>query len=127
VFGVSPATIKNMLRLLDAPKAVQKAVETGAITTTDGYKLARLDADEAKAKVDELAAEPKTGVRKRTRAEAKKARKIVGVASLRGKREIQEMSDRVANEEKMKEMHRAGALAALHWVLGGDDLERLMG
>lgn len=78
LFGISVASVKNMLSLLDAPAAVRNAVEAGKITASDGYKLSRLEPADAKEKVAELIENaPRTPGRKRSK-NAAKARKIVG-------------------------------------------------
>jgi ParB family chromosome partitioning protein len=77
LFGMSAASVKNMLSLLEAPAAVRNAVEAGKISTSDGYKLAKLEPEEAKEKVAELIEHaPRTPGKKRS-GNAKKARKIV--------------------------------------------------
>jgi ParB family chromosome partitioning protein len=77
LFGVSAASVKNMLALLDAPAAVRHAVEAGKISTSDAYKLAKLEPGEAKDKVAELVEHaPRTPGKKRSK-NAKKAREIV--------------------------------------------------
>ena len=78
LFGISKASVKNALALLDAPAAVRNAVEAGKISTSDGYKLAKLEPGEAKEKVAELVEHaPRTPGKKRN-GNAKKAREIVG-------------------------------------------------
>jgi ParB family chromosome partitioning protein len=77
LLGISKASVKNMLSLLDAPAAVRNAVESGKITATDAYRLAKLDPAEAKEKVAELVEHaPRTPGKKRN-SNAKKAREIV--------------------------------------------------
>jgi ParB family chromosome partitioning protein len=77
LFGISQASVKNQLSLLDAPAAVRNAVEAGKISTSDGYKLAKLEPAEAKEKVAELVEHaPRTPGKKRSK-NAKKAREIV--------------------------------------------------
>ncbi len=77
LFGISEASVKNLLSLLDAPAAVRNAVESGKISTSDGYKLSKLDPAEAKEKVAELVEHaPRTPGKKRSK-NAKKAREIV--------------------------------------------------
>ncbi len=77
LFGISKASVKNLLSLLDAPAAVRNAVESGKITASDGYKLSKLEPAEAKEKVAELQeSAPRTPGKKRSR-NARKAREIV--------------------------------------------------
>ena len=77
IFGISKASVKNMLSLLDAPAAVKSAVEAGKITASDGYKLSKLEPAEAREKVAELIEKaPRTPGKKRSK-NAKKARDIV--------------------------------------------------
>jgi len=96
LFGISTASVKNMLSLLDAPAAVRSAVESGKITTSAGYKLAKLEPAEARKKVDELIEKaPRTPGKKRSK-NAKKAREIVNGGASNGaskkfEKEIAEM------------------------------------
>jgi ParB family chromosome partitioning protein len=77
LFGISAASVKNALALLDAPAAVRNAVETGKISTSDGYKLSKLEPGEAKERVAELIEHaPRTPGKKRSK-NAKKAQEIV--------------------------------------------------
>ena len=77
LFGLSEATAKNLLSLLEAPAAVRNAVESGKISVSDGYRLARLEPAEAKGKVAELIEKaPRTPGKKRS-PNAQKAREIV--------------------------------------------------
>src|SRR5271166_4009251 len=76
LLGISPASVKNLLSLLDAPAAVRTAVESGKISISDGYKLARLEPAEAREKVAKLVEHaPRTPGKKRSK-NAKKAREI---------------------------------------------------
>lgn len=78
LLGVSPATVKNMLRLLDAPAAVRAAVDADKISASDGYKLSRLEPTEAREKLKELVEKaPRTPGKKRSK-NAKKAREVMG-------------------------------------------------
>jgi ParB family chromosome partitioning protein len=98
LFGVSESTVKNMLKLLDAPAAVRNAVDAGKITTSDAYKLAREEPEEARKKVNELIEHaPRTPGKKRSK-NAKKARAIVsgGKAKSSEARETKKMEKEVA-------------------------------
>lgn len=90
LLGVSQSTVKNMLRLLDAPAAVRNAADVGKITASDAYRLSREDPDEAKKLLDKLLEQaPRTPGKKRS-PNAKKAREVMGrpepkpIASQRG-------------------------------------------
>jgi ParB family chromosome partitioning protein len=77
LLGTSEATVKNLLRLLDAPAAIRNAVDAGKITTSDGYKLSKEEPEKAKKLLAELIEHaPRTSGRKRSK-NAKKAREIV--------------------------------------------------
>lgn len=129
LFGVSAATVGNTLRLLEAPVSVRKAVESGAVSVSDGYKLARLKPAEAAEKVEQLKVEaPRTGKRSKN---SKRAREIVGgkkrklavdvhshVAQF--KQDVQEMLSQIETDERINENKRMGAVAALRWVLGDE-------
>jgi ParB family chromosome partitioning protein len=79
LFGVSESTVRNMLRLLDAPAAVRHAVDAGKITATDAYKLAREEPDDAKKKLGKLLdVAPRTpGKKKQDSKSASKARAVL--------------------------------------------------
>jgi ParB-like chromosome segregation protein Spo0J len=77
MFGTSESTVKNLLRLLDAPAAVRNAVDAGKITASDAYKLSREEPEEARKKLGKLLEQaPRTPGKKRSK-NASKAREIV--------------------------------------------------
>lgn len=147
-FGVSVSTIHNLIKILDAPAAVRNAVEAGKISVSAGYKLARLDAPEAKKKVEQLVEHaPRTPGKKRSK-NAKKAREIVdgpkkvaktkgngsthvnGVGGMRAenvvenvKRELEEQDIKGAGGSSLTR----GAIVALQWVLGDDKALHALG
>ena len=74
----SESTVKNLLRLLDAPAVVRQAVNSGKVSVSDGYKLARAEPEEAREKLAKLLTEaPRTPGKKRS-PNAKKAREVMG-------------------------------------------------
>jgi ParB family transcriptional regulator, chromosome partitioning protein len=78
ILGMSEATVKNLLRLLEAPAAVRNALDAGKISASDAYKLSREEPAEAKKKVAELIEQaPRTPGKKRSK-NAKKARQVMG-------------------------------------------------
>lgn len=146
--GRTAGTVKSLISLLDAPAVVRHAVEKEQISISDGYKLAKLEPEEAKKKVEQLLKHaPRVPGRKRS-PNAKKAREIVdgpkktnGVghetngagsvakefdAGMRGfnqlenlKRELDSVADKVDGDGKYKV---EAALAVLGWMLGDDKL-----
>jgi len=77
LFGISEASVKNHLSLLDAPSAIRDAVETGKITVSSAYKLAKMEPGEAKDRLAELMEHaPREPGKKRSKNGAK-ARNIV--------------------------------------------------
>lgn len=78
ILGCSVASVKNLLSLIEAPAAVRSAVESGKISTTDAYRLSKLEPADARKKVAELLEHaPRTPGKKRSK-NAAKAREIVG-------------------------------------------------
>ena len=129
--GVSKSTLKNMLGLLDAPAVVRKAVESGAVSVSDGYQLAKLEPEEAAKRVERLKTEaPRTPGKKRS-SNAKRARAIAkgkepehdssNGDGMPSKRTVAKMLKEVETVESMAENKRMGAVAALQWVLGDKD------
>ena len=73
----SESTVKNLLRLLDAPAVVRQAVDSGKVSVSDGYKLSRKEPEEAREKLAELLVKaPRTPGKKRS-PNAKKAREVM--------------------------------------------------
>jgi ParB family chromosome partitioning protein len=129
LYGLSKATVKNLLELLDAPKAVQRAVESGTITAGDAHKLAKLAPEEQRERAALLAAEAPARQNGKRRTNGARATEIVtGKRAAPGKKEIREMLAQVRSSERMPENKRMGAVAALEWVLGeeGSELEGLL-
>jgi ParB family chromosome partitioning protein len=106
LLGTSESTVKNLLRLLEAPAAIRNAVDAGKITTSDAYRLSREEPTEARKKLGELLEKaPRTPGKKRSK-NAKKAREIVGGAASSAKEN--------AKETKKAENEVAEAIAA--WI-----------
>jgi ParB family chromosome partitioning protein len=77
MLGKSPATVKNLVALIDAPAVVRRAVEAEQVTVSAGYALAKLEPEEAKKRLEKLVTEaPREKGKKRSK-NAKKAREIV--------------------------------------------------
>ena len=124
-FGISIGTIKNLLALLDAPKAVQSALDRGVINASEAYKLAKMAPADARAKVKQLATDaPRTEKGKRPRKSAKKAREIVsGVESstVRSAKEIEKKRDEIANSLEYSGYDQKIMDAVFAYVLGADE------
>ena len=133
--GKSVATVKNLVALLDAPAVVRHAVESEKITVSDGYKLAKLDVDDAKKKVAQLIEHaPRTPGKKRSK-NAGKARAIVGGGKDKkpaassgggnhdGMRAVNQVENLKRELEEAKEgPGRDAAIKVAAWVLGDDSL-----
>jgi ParB family chromosome partitioning protein len=121
-FGISKSTVRNMLGLAELPKDWQKAVQSGKVAASVAYTVKDLPAEEQKSKLAEiLSSAPKAPGRKRS-ANGKKAREIAtGKSDGKGKRELLAWIKKLeSGEVNMKEMHRAGAVAALMLALGDE-------
>jgi ParB family transcriptional regulator, chromosome partitioning protein len=143
--GKSTATVKNLLRLLDAPAAVRNAVDSGKIAASDAYKLAKLEPGEAREKVAKLIEHaPRTpGKKRQGGAAARKAREIVdgpkrgksngGILNYEGMRQVH-VVENVRRELEEKDVNGSGssaltrgAVVALQWVLGDDAALKALG
>ena len=115
LLGVSEATVKNLLKLLDAPAAIRNAVDAGKISTSDAYKLSREEPEKAKKTLAELIEHaPRTPGKKRSK-NAKKARAIVSGGKKPKKPNMFEVDTKAeAKAEKKTENDVAEAIAA--WI-----------
>lgn len=98
LLGISVASVKNLLSLLDAPAAVRSAVEAGKITVSEGYKLAKLEPAEAREKVSELLEKAPRTPGKRRGKTARKAREIVGTNGASNGHDEKKLEDSVAGD-----------------------------
>ena len=116
LLGISRSSVKDLLSLLDAPAAVRRAVDSGKITTSAGYKLARLEPAEAREKLDELLEHaPRTPGKKRSK-NAKKARAILGEKTKSAGLGAVETFPSVSNREVSRETEDRVAAAIAAWV-----------
>lgn len=121
IFGCSLSTVKNLLSLLDAPKEVRAAVQSGKIAASDGYKLAKLEPDDAKKRLKTLEkAAPREPGKKRRASGREAAAALNGAPVMRGKREITEKLAWAETADEIREAARPGIVATLKWVLGGE-------
>jgi ParB family transcriptional regulator, chromosome partitioning protein len=72
LFGISKATVKNTLGVLDCCGAVKKAVDDGKINVTAAYGLAKLPADEQKTTLAKMIAAGDGAKTKREKSRAQK-------------------------------------------------------
>ena len=129
-FCISTASVKNLLALLDAPKEIRNAVQNGKISTSDGYKLAKMQPEEAKKKlkqVESTSPKPEAQAR-RKRGTAKKAREILsGKSEMRSRAEVEKRREELAESDVAGEIKREMD-AVFGWVLGDDaSLDEWMG
>jgi len=105
LLGTSETTVKNLLRLLDAPVAIRNAVFDDRITAAAGYQLAREEPAAAKKKLEELLEKaPRTPGKKKSK-NAQKAREIV--------RGVPEPAPGSRSEKKLED---AVAAAIADWI-----------
>ena len=128
-FGLkTAATVKQSVLLLEAPRVVRDAVESEAITPTEGSKLAKMEPEAATKALERLLKEAPRQSGKKRRANAKRAREIIDQThQVRGKKELLAMFGRLAlatSEPHDQRGAGAGAVAAknaLDWALGRID------
>lgn len=114
MFGVSAQTVRNYLGLLEQPKAVVAAVETGKITISQAHLVADLKPAEQKERVQAMiaAADGKKG-----HARSAAVRAAVGADGPR-MRTRAEITNRFATLPDGTQARKV-----LEWVLGGGDWE----
>lgn len=140
--GRSASSVKNLIKLLDAPAVVRHAVEAGKISVSDGYKLAGLEVEEAKKKVEQLVEHaPRTPGKKRSK-NAKKAREIIDGGKGKAKpaadvgagneREPHQMENVKRDLEELESSNDSqdsqivhGAVSVLRWYFGEIELPEL--
>ena len=121
LFGISRATVKNTLALLECSAAVKGAVDSGKIGITHAYSLAKMDVPEQKETLEKMlkAAEGETSKKKR----GKKMREAVRTGpQMRTRAEVNAM---LALKMDGVSLHPV-AKATLEWVLGISDNERTL-
>jgi ParB family transcriptional regulator, chromosome partitioning protein len=123
-FGVTTATVKNTLALLEATADVRRAVDTGKLSASVAYRLAKEEPGEQRRRLKKILKESPAPVgerKRRSRGAGKKAREIAtGVSEGRSKSQLEWMLQRLENFEEIKENDRKVATATLRWVLGDE-------
>jgi len=129
--GVSESTVKNMFNLLEATAVVRGAVDSGKISTTTGYQLAKLPPEAQRAKLGEiLEAAPRLekadGKKRAKRGSGKKAREIAsGRVAMRAGKDVTAMRGQL--KKRISDVRiREAVLTVLDWVLGTGDLKDLL-
>lgn len=136
-FACSAATVKNSLALLEAPAAVRAAVEKGAITAANGYKLSKLEPAEAKKKLAEIETKAPRVAGKRNGSAAKAKAILDGrrpkakpmgtpLADQAGRPTIylsmiETFRDEVQESNAFGEDYKRYVIAALNWLVGKPD------
>jgi ParB family chromosome partitioning protein len=127
--GVKVPTLRSLLRLLEAPSVVKKAVESGAISTDTAYKLGKHAPEEQKARLEKILREAprevKKGGKKAKSGSAKRAKEIAtGKASLRSAKEIQAARKSLEGPTLWGDVSNCTgvALSMLDWMLGQGEL-----
>lgn len=123
----SPATIKNLIGLLEAPKAVQQAVNGGKISASLGYRLSKMPAEEAKAKLAEATTQAPKEKKKRTGAARRQQEIVTGEKVLKTRMEIVSMKDTIDDHPKLAGEIKRVMVAVCDWMMGDPrDLEDLV-
>jgi ParB family chromosome partitioning protein len=123
ICGTSRATVRNSLALLEVSAVARRAIETGKVPESAGYKLAKMTPEEQKRAVAKIERANGASVKSNGHTNGvTKRRKGVKEAlggGLRGKREIQKMREKFKGGEAdmLSEVHDA-VVNALSWVLG---------
>ena len=124
-FCVSIGTVKNMISLMEAPKQIRDAADSGEITVSEAYKLSKLEPGEAKDRLAELKkVAPKREKGKRKKGTAKKAREVLngGVVEVRTRKAIEQMREAVSDNVMAPGEIKRVLDCVFAWVLGDDDV-----
>ena len=112
--GTSEATVKNRLRLLDAPAAIRHAADADKITESDAFKLSREEPEEAKKKLAKLLEQAPRAPGKKRSKNARKAREIVSGGD--GHTERQQDSALARSIRVSEEIEDSVAVAIADWI-----------
>lgn len=127
----SIATVKNHLGLMEAPAAVRNAVQTGRVSAAVGYKLAKLPAAEAKAKLAEATDKAPREKGKRTGSTKRQLEVVTGVKAvtlLKSRADIEAMRDIIEENDDIAGEFKRVMVAVCNWTLGDEgDLREICG
>jgi ParB family transcriptional regulator, chromosome partitioning protein len=121
VMMCSQATVKNLLGLLEAPKAVRSAVETGKISAAVGYKLARMPTEEAKARLEQVTTQAPKEKKKRTGAARRQLEIVTGEKAIKSRLEINTIKDVIEDHIQIPGYPKRLMVAVCDWILGDED------
>jgi ParB family chromosome partitioning protein len=119
--NISVATVKNLLGLMEAPAAVRAAVQSGKVSAAVGYKLSRLPAAEAKAKLTEATTVAPKVPGRRTGAGRKQMEVVTGVTATvlsKSRSEIESLKDSIEDHSRLAGEIKRVMVAVCDWVLG---------
>jgi ParB family transcriptional regulator, chromosome partitioning protein len=129
--NTSIATVKNLLALMEAPAAVRNAVQNGKVSAAVGYKLARLPAAEAKAKLAEATTTAPKERGRRTGAAKKQMEVVTGVKATtlpKSRADVESMKDLIEENDDLAGEIKRVMIAVCDWMLGSDqDLREICG
>jgi ParB family transcriptional regulator, chromosome partitioning protein len=127
----SIATVKNHLGLMEAPAAVRNAVQSGKVSAAVGYKLSKMPAAEAKAKLAEATTSAPKERGKRTGAAKKQMEVVTGVKSStlpKSRVDVEAMRDIIEENADLGGEIKRLMVAVCDWMLGDeDDLREICG
>jgi ParB family chromosome partitioning protein len=118
--GVSPSTVRNMLAVLDACKAVKSALESEKITASVAYTLARLKPEEQRERLEKVLEEaPRAAGTKRGRkGSGQKAADIAGGTT---RPKVRSAKSVLAFRETLLAADVMPVVDVLDWLLGKKD------
>lgn len=121
ILGCSTASVKNRLKLLEAAKPVQKALDKGEITQSDALRLVKKPVEEQEKALELIPKKDPTQPQKR-RSKGKGSRKeqrAAGQITLKGKRGEARVPSRTHVRKVLEVMGEGHPFApALAWYLG---------
>jgi ParB family chromosome partitioning protein len=123
--GIGASSVKNLISLLEATAVVKKSVEQGKISADTAYRLAKLEPEEQRTRLDKILTEAprevKAGGKKSKSGSGKKARAIAdGKMPMRSAKEVTAMRANFHGKKAVGMDDRTLATSLLDWVLGED-------
>lgn len=123
-FGLKSVTsVKSAMAVLDATKAVREAVDAGTVTFAQGAKLATLEPEEQRKKIEEIASIG-AGKNKRNGTARQRAQVVNGGPVVRPKREVEKKLEALKGDNipSKLDVHRVRHWReALEWYMGEEN------